>query len=130
MAEPRIEALRQAIACMGEAMAHLDRASEAGPAGYLQMAHDMTLAAWREADPGPQPEENELVLHPAAVRALGGVLSLFAAVLQTKGVMPRAELADLLALYATATGQTDQHEGLLLACWAGMLRDGEDQASN
>ncbi|WP_235181684.1 hypothetical protein [Sphingobium indicum] len=108
---------------MDEAMLLLDAASEPGPAAHLQMAHDLTLAALREADPGPLQKDDELVLHPAATRALGGALALFASVLQSRGVIPRAELASLLAIYATTTGKTDQREGLLLACWAGMLRE-------
>lgn len=59
----------------------------------------------------------------ALVRAMGGALSIFATLLSRGGIADMSEIANLLGLYAVATSQTDEAEGWVLGCWAGMLKD-------
>lgn len=57
------------------------------------------------------------------VRAMGGALAMFSAMLSRKGIVETAEVANLLGIYAVATSETDKAEGMILGCWAAMLRD-------
>ncbi|WP_454887830.1 hypothetical protein [Sphingomonas oryzagri] len=57
------------------------------------------------------------------VRALGGALTLFATILARKERVPLTEVADHLAIYAVVTGEAATDEGMILGCWAGMMRD-------
>jgi hypothetical protein len=61
------------------------------------------------------------------VRAMGGALSLFATLLSRRGIVDTGEVANLLGVYAVATSETDQTEGLILGCWAAMIRDVAEQ---
>lgn len=55
----------------------------------------------------PQPDA-------ALVRAMGGALSILATLLSRRGIVDMSEVA---------TSETDETEGWILGCWAGMLRD-------
>ena len=57
------------------------------------------------------------------VRAMGGALAVLAGLLEGKGVSTVEETSNVLGIYAVITGETAPDEGLILACWAGMLRD-------
>lgn len=61
------------------------------------------------------------------VRAMGGALSIFATLLSRQGIVETGEVANLLGIYAVATSETDQAEGLILGCWAAMIRDVAEQ---
>ncbi|UZW58070.1 hypothetical protein NUH86_22640 (plasmid) [Sphingobium sp. JS3065] len=69
------------------------------------------------------PAEDVPLPDAALVRAMGGALSIFATLLTRRGIADMSELADLLGLYAVATSQADEAEGMILGCWAGMLKD-------
>ncbi len=60
---------------------------------------------------------------PAMVRAMGGALAVLAGLLEGKGVSTVEKTSNVLGIYAVITGETAPDEGLILACWAGMLRD-------
>lgn len=44
-----------------------------------------------------------------------------------QGIVETGEVANLLGIYAVATSETDQAEGLILGCWAAMIRDVAEQ---
>ncbi|MDF0491632.1 hypothetical protein PX554_26335 [Sphingomonas sp. H39-1-10] len=50
-------------------------------------------------------------------------LAVLAGLLEGKGVSTVEETSNVLGIYAVITGETAPDEGLILACWAGMLRD-------
>lgn len=60
---------------------------------------------------------------PAMVRAMGGALAVLAGMLEGKGVASVEETSNVLGIYSVITGETAPDEGLILACWAGILRD-------
>lgn len=60
---------------------------------------------------------------PAMVRAMGGALAVLAGMLEGKGVASVEEISNVLGIYSVITGETAPDEGLILACWAGILRD-------
>lgn len=60
---------------------------------------------------------------PAMVRAMGGALAVLAGMLEGKGVASVEEVSNVLGIYSVITGETAPDEGLILACWAGILRD-------
>ena len=66
---------------------------------------------------------DRLPLDRTAILALGGTFAVIAAVLGRANVIPMRELAEILAIYATTTSETDNSQGLLIACWAGILRE-------
>lgn len=74
-------------------------------------------------DTGDDADSRPIAADPALVRAIGGALALFATLLARTGVAPVEEIANLLGIYAVVTGETERDEGLILGCWAGMLRD-------
>ena len=57
------------------------------------------------------------------VRAMGGALSIFAAMLARKGLIETGEVANILGMYAVTTSEVAQEEGMILGTWAAMLRD-------
>jgi hypothetical protein len=68
--------------------------------------------------------------HGPLVRAMGGALSMFATLLSRNGSIETREVADLLGIYAVATSEVDKTEGLILGCWAAMLRDLADATNH
>ena len=61
------------------------------------------------------------------VRAMGGALSMFATLLARQGIAETGEVANLLGIYAVATSEVDNEEGMILGCWAAMIRDVAEQ---
>lgn len=131
MNEPS-EKRARAIALMAEALALLDECGEDIAAGHLQFAHDIAARGGGKRDGSSQDEASEtpgLAMDRAAVRALGGTFAVIASALARANIIPMRELADLLAIYATATAETDERQGLLIGCWAGILRDAADHSA-
>jgi hypothetical protein len=128
----RSDGAKRALALMAEALRLLDAdGGHATAASHLQLAHDLIKGgATREPDTGSATAcEDELAMDRTAVRALGGTLSVLASVLGRAGVIPMRELGDILAIYATITSESDRPQGLLIACWASMLRDAADHCT-
>lgn len=74
------------------------------------------------------PHEFDRVLQDAPlVRAMGGALSMFATLLARQGIAETGEVANLLGIYAVATSEVDNEEGMILGCWAAMIRDVAEQ---
>ena len=59
----------------------------------------------------------------ALVRAIGSALAVFATLMQRGGTVPLDEMARMLGIYSVVTSETSPQEGLLLGCWAAILRD-------
>ena len=117
----------RAIVLMREALALLDAAKAREVAVHLQMALDVADRI-PPMKPGDELAEDDagsrpIAADPALVRAMGGALALFATLLARTGVAPVEEIARLLGIYAVVTGETERDEGLILGCWAAMLRD-------
>lgn len=117
----------RAIVLMREALALLDAAHARDVAAHLQMALDVAgrIPPMKPGDELPEDGAGSrpIAADPALVRAMGGALALFATLLARTGVAPVDEIGRLLGIYAVATGETERDEGLILGCWAGMLRD-------
>jgi len=60
------------------------------------------------------------------VRAMGGALAVIATLLKRQRIASVEELSGLLGIYSAITGETENEEGLILAYWAGLLRDVAD----
>lgn len=58
---------------------------------------------------------------PTMARALGGALAVIGTVLHRSGVVDIDELARLLGIFATVTGENDPASGTLIAGWGGMM---------
>ena len=75
----------------------------------------------------PPPEFDRLPQDAPLVRAMGGALSIFATLLARQGIVEMEEVANLLGIYAVATSEVDNEEGMILGCWAAMIRDVAEQ---
>ncbi len=131
MSEPS-DSLGRAIKLMAEALELLDECGEDIAAGHLQFAHDIAARTAGKRDSSGPPCADVapgLAMDRAAVRALGGAFAVIASALARAKIIPMRELADLLAIYATATAETDEPQGLLIGCWAGILRDAADHSA-
>ena len=119
-------ALEHAIKLMAEALRILDQYGLNVAAAHLQRAHDVAAAsvpASAEEHSEGAKSADRLSLDRTTILALGGTLAVIAAVLGRANIIPMRELADILAIYATTTSETDNPQGLLIACWAGILRE-------
>lgn len=128
----RSEVAERALALMAEALRLLDAdGGHATAASHLQLAYDLIRggASPRPDDGLATAGEDELAMDRTAVRALGGTLGVLASVLGRAGIIPMCELADILAIYATITSEDDRPQGLLIACWASMLREMADHCA-
>ena len=123
------DAIREAVALMRTAMRSLDaaRTNLNGADAHLQMAIDAASgAAPLSKGAGIEDEAASLDLltvDKTLVRAMGGALALFATILSRQGVVTAAEVGELLGIFAVVTGEEDRTEGLILGCWAAMIRD-------
>ncbi|RYL98441.1 hypothetical protein EWH08_17450 [Sphingobium indicum] len=54
---------------------------------------------------------------------MGGALALVGTLIARGGDVPMDEFSRLLGIYAAATSESDNDEGMVLAYWAGMVRD-------
>lgn len=121
--------LRRPIALMREAISMLDQAGEDRAAVHLQMAIDVAerVPPMKRGDELPEDEIDtsppQFRADPALVRAVGGALAVLATLMGRQGGASIGEVADLLGIYAAVTDETSPKEGLLIAYWAGMLRD-------
>lgn len=122
MSKPPSE-LDRAINLMAEALHLLDDVGLDVPAGHLKLALDMARKVSSEDE---EPEADILVMDPRAVRALGGAFAVIGTVLARSNIVPMRELADILAIYAATTSESDPPQGLLIACWAGILKEAAD----
>jgi len=52
---------------------------------------------------------------------------MFATLLARQGIAETGEVANLLGIYAVATSEVDNEEGMILGCWAAMIRDVAEQ---
>ncbi|MFB9047811.1 MULTISPECIES: hypothetical protein [Sphingomonadales] len=75
----------------------------------------------------PPREFDRLPQDAPLVRAMGGALSMFATLLARQGIVEMGEVANLLGIYAVATSEVDNEEGMILGCWAAMIRDVAEQ---
>lgn len=128
----RSDGAERALTLIAEALRLLDAdGGHATAASHLQLAHDLIKgdASRQPDDSAVTAGEDELAMDRTAVRALGGTLSVLASVLGREGVIPMRELGDLLAIYATITSESDRPQGLLIACWASMIRDAADHSA-
>jgi len=124
--------VERAVALMAQALDLLGSAAgDDTAAAHLQLAHDLAKGvqpgliddALGEAGP------DDLRMDRAAVRAVGGTLTVLASALGRAGVIPMREFADILAIYATITSETDRPQGLLIGCWASILREAADHCT-
>lgn len=108
---------------MRVALSMLDEAGDETTAGaHLQMALDSLTAAPSSA-PGGEAFPGAGISDPTLVRSMGGALAVLAGLLEGKGIASVEEISNMLGIYAVVTGETSPDEGLILACWAGTLRD-------
>ncbi len=118
---------RRALALMCEALALLDAAGEKDAALHQRRAHDALarVAPMKRDDDAPAqaPDLPELDSDPALVRAIGNAFAVFATLMQRGGPVPLDEMARMLGIYAVVTSESSPQEGLLLGCWAAILRD-------
>lgn len=63
------------------------------------------------------------------MRAIGRVLTVFATLMARKGIVSLEEIADFLGIYAVVAAETAPDEGLMLGCWAGILREAAQATS-
>jgi hypothetical protein len=125
--------IERAIALMRQALRLLDTvpADTGGADGHLQMAIDAACGARPMGEGETLANESLsldlLPLDMALVRAMGGALSMIATLLGRQGIVETGEVANLLGIYAVATGETDDAEGKILGCWAAMIRDVAEQ---
>ena len=123
------DAILEAVALMRAAMRLLDsaRTNLNGADAHLQMAIDAVCGV-APLDEGASIEDEPasldlLTVDKTLVRAMGGALALFATLLSRQGVVTAAEVGELLGIFAVVTGEEDRTEGLILGCWAAMIRD-------
>lgn len=62
-------------------------------------------------------------MEQALVRATGGAILVIATLLQREGLLSVEELAGKLGIYGAISAETNKEEGLMIACWAGMLSE-------
>lgn len=59
----------------------------------------------------------------ALVGANGKALAMLVTALQARGHLDAREFADLLGIFSVVIGEDDDLEGMILAVWAGVLKD-------
>lgn len=106
---------------MRDALTLLDDAGEFVAAAHLEQA----IASLDDPAPAGRGERAmpELIApkDPTMARALGGALAVIGTVLHRSGVVEIDELARLLGIFATVTGERDPASGTLIAGWGGMM---------
>jgi hypothetical protein len=58
---------------------------------------------------------------------MGGALALVATLIARGGAVSLDEFSRLMSIYAVATSETADDEGMVLAYWAGMVSDAAEQ---
>jgi len=101
----------------------LDEAGETVSAAHLQAGLD-ALAGVEPAEPDEATlRQAAVAADPSIVRAMGGALTVIATLMERQGDTTVKEIGEILGLYANITDETASDEGLILAYWAGTLRD-------
>lgn len=121
----RAVSMRQrAASLMRLALSMLDEAGDKTTAtAHLQMALDR-LAEGSASEPGHALSRGaQTVANPELVRAFSGAMAVLGCLLEGKSIATVEEVSDLLGLYAVVTNEISPDEGMILACWAGILRD-------
>jgi len=59
----------------------------------------------------------------AMIGANGKALTMLVTALQARGHLKVEEFADTLAVFSVVVGEDDDLEGMLLAAWAGMMKE-------
>lgn len=122
-------AIHEAVTLMRAALRSLDaaRTNLNGADAHLQMAIDAASGVAPLGEGASIEDEaaslNLLTVDKTVVRAMGGALALFATLLSRQGLVTSAEVGELLGIFAVVTGEEDRTEGLILGCWAAMIRD-------
>jgi hypothetical protein len=108
----------RAASLIRQALAILDESGESTAAAYLQHALDILPE-------GPMDDggESRLRSHIPVIRAMGGALALVATMIGRGGDVSLDEFSRLLGIYAVATSESANDEGMVLAYWASMVRD-------
>lgn len=114
---------RRALALMRETLALLDEAGEQDAALHQRRAHDTLARVPPVERDDDAPKLPELGSDPALVNAIGNAFAVFATLMQRGGPVPLDEMARMLGIYAVVSSETSPQEGLLLGCWAAILRD-------
>lgn len=119
-------AATRATDLMREALGLLNIANAGVAAGHLRTAIEVA-GRIPPTTPGNNPTEGKgagaIAADPSLIRAMGGALAMFTAILARNKIVSFGEAADLLGVYAVTTAETSDEEGLILGCWASMLRD-------
>ncbi len=114
---------QRAAGLMRVALSLLDEAGDKVTAAHLQTALDL-LAGVETVEPDDALlRQAAVAADPSIVRAIGGALAVLGGVLEGKGIASMEEISNLLGIYAVITGETTPDEGLILAFWAGTLRE-------
>lgn len=120
----------RAAGLMRVALSLLDEAGEATAAAHLQAALD-ALAGAEPVEPDDDlMRQAAVAADPSMVRAMGGALAVIGSLLEGKGVASMEEISNLLGIYAVITGETAPDEGLMIAYWAGTLREAAQGPAN
>lgn len=75
----------------------------------------------------PQSRDAEPLGHVAAVHAMGHFAALLLTVLNREKAVNMREFADHLAVFACITDESDPPSGLILAYWAGLIKEAAAQ---
>lgn len=59
----------------------------------------------------------------ALIGANGKALTMLATALQARGHLDVREFSELLGIFSVVVGEDDDLEGMILAVWAGLLKD-------
>lgn len=62
----------------------------------------------------------------ALIGANGKALTMLATALQARGHLEVEEFANLLGIFSVIAGEDDDLEGMILAVWAGLMKDSVD----
>lgn len=112
----------RAASLIRQALEMLDESGERTAAAYLQHALDIL-----PEDPRDDTAEYRLRPHMPVIRAMGGALALVATLIARGGDVSLDEFSRLMSIYAVATSETADDEGMVLAYWAGMVSDAAEQ---
>lgn len=122
----RMAAQERAAVLMRLALSLLDEAGGGMEVGLsaVHLVHAIeSLPKAATSSPASEVDRTAVLSDPSLVRAVGGALTVLAGLIEGKGVASVEEIAKLLGIYSVVTGETAPDEGLILACWAGMLQD-------
>jgi len=124
---------RRATEIMREALPLLNETGDSAARLHLQMAIEATARASSKEAGAPLQRDDRCSIDPVEgspklsdpdlVRAIGGALAVFAAVMARRGVAAVAEISDAISYYAAVASETSTNEGHIVGCWGAMLCD-------